>query len=136
MCALAGYTLADFDLWVAALLPIFRFALDGGWPGLDGFGMTNGKPRCHRCGRAFSPRRLLWTLCPAGLPSWMDAMAVRGNPHRACSAEWTQMVRVAARSGLASLDGPGADRSKSTSCGPQQWRVNPDREHGRVDRVD
>ena len=46
------------------------------------------------------------------------------------------MLRVAARSGLASLDGPGADRSKSTSCGPQQWRVNPDREHGRVDRVD
>ena len=57
-CALLRATLSlIFHLWLAALLPIFRFALDGGWPGLDGFGMTNGKPRCHRCGRAFSPRR-------------------------------------------------------------------------------
>jgi hypothetical protein len=70
-----------------------------------------------------------WQLA-LGLLSWMDAMAARGNPHWACSAEWTRMARVAARSGLASLDGPGADRSKSTSCGPQQWRVYPDREHG------
>jgi len=121
--------------WQLALGWLSWTAASGNWHWACFAGLTRMAARGNPHWACSAGRQRVATctgLAPLDGRQW-QRVATRIGLAQLNGRKWQQ---VAARSGLAQLDVPGADRSKPTSCGPQQWRVNPDREHGRVDRVD